>query len=85
MTKARVSLSDYAATHTTSAAGPTAWLPSLPEWDAILHAWETNTASGAQIRSWLIHECGYPMETVTHARVAGYLSKHHPRRTNGQR
>lgn len=85
MTRARTSLGDYIATNPASAAGPRAWLPSLPEWDAILSAWNDGTATGAQIRGWLIHECGYPLAQVTHARVAGYLSKHYPRRTNGQR
>lgn len=84
MTRPRVSLNDYATTNPDTCPGPLAWLPSLPEWEAILTAWETGTASATQIRGWLINECGYPATTATYARVGGYLSKHHPRRVNGR-
>ena len=85
MTEPRVSLSDYAATNPDTTAGPIAWLPSLPEWEAIRTAWESGTVSATQIRGWLINECGYPTTVATYARVGGYLSKHYPRRVNGRR
>lgn len=81
MSNARVSLADYARTNPDKPSGPAAWLPTLPEWPAILTAWDNGTATASQIRSWLIHECNYPTAAATYARVAGYLYKHHPRRT----
>lgn len=84
MTVQRVSLTDYASAHPDTVSGPTAWLPTLPEWSTILTAWEAGAASASQIRQWLIHECHYPPHVATYARVAGYLYKHHPRRGNGQ-
>lgn len=83
VTQPRVSLTEYAATNPAPVSGPIAWLPNLPEWPAIRTAWETGTVTGTQIRDWLINECGYPADMVTYARVGGYLSKNHPRRTNG--
>jgi hypothetical protein len=80
----RVTLSDYVAAHPTSPTGPRAWLTTLPEWPTILEAWESGIATAGQIRGWLINECGYSPLEVTFAKVGGYLTKHHPRRVNGQ-
>lgn len=60
-----------------------AWITSLDEWPAILEAWQTGTANGAQIRRWLVEECGYPEADVTYARTGGYLSKEYPRSRRG--
>lgn len=60
-----------------------AWLPNIPEFDAIKQAWLAGTATQSQIRQWLIQECGYTDEQATVARIA-WLSKYQPRRPYGR-
>ncbi len=59
------------------------WITTLPEWPAILEAWQTGTVNSTQIREWLVRECGYPADQVTYSRTGGYLSKEYPRNRRG--
>lgn len=82
MGKARLSLTEWAAQNPHHSPA-VAWLPSIPEFDAVKEAWLSGTVTQNQIRRWLIEECGYDEDTVTVARVA-WLSKYQSRRARGR-
>lgn len=81
MGKPRMSLAEYVAANPPSQLG--AWLPSIPEFDAIKEAWLAGTVTQTQIRRWLLDECGYDENVATVARIA-WLSKYQSRRARGR-
>lgn len=73
----RSTLTEFAQSNPVTPPGYRAWLESIPEWNEVRTGWE-NGISQAQIRRWLIEECGYDPNLATRNRIA-HLSKAHPR------
>lgn len=79
---ARPSLQEYAEMHPSAGSGSQAWLPSLPEFDAICQGWLSGEVTQKQIRAWLIDVQGYSPKVCTVARIA-WLTIYMPKRQNG--
>lgn len=72
------SLTDFAQETYQRTTGFPAWLPSIPEWDEVLSAWQAGTVTESAIRRWLIEERGYSPALATRNKVS-YLPRNYPR------
>lgn len=77
----KASLTDFAAKNPPIKTGYTAWLETIPEWPEVLAGWKAGI-SAAQIRRWLVEECGYDTTLATRNRMA-HLARQYPRPTRG--
>lgn len=81
MTVERVSLVDFAK-NAGYRTGPAAWITTIPEFDAIVDAWNSGAVSLYVIREWLIAECGYSPDEATQPRIK-WIATHHRRPKHG--
>jgi hypothetical protein len=77
----KASLTDFAATHPLKSPGMRAWLETIPEFPEVLAGWQSGIGQ-AQIRRWLIDECGYDPTVATRNRLS-HLAKQYPRADRG--